>query len=49
MAKLVNANSNQIIFSFMDHIINTRKGCLWDCLPPGQYSGTFYRIWKVNL
>ena len=41
MAKLVNANSNKIIFSFMDHIINMRKGYLWDCLSPGQYSRTF--------
>jgi len=39
----------KIIFSFMDHIINTRKGYLCDCLCPGQYSRTFYRIWKVNL
>jgi len=33
----------------MDHIINTRKGYYWDCLFPGQYSTTFYRIWKANL
>ena len=39
----------KIIFSFMDQIINLRKGQLWDCLSPGQYSRTFYRIWKVNL
>jgi len=39
----------KIIFSFMDHVINMRKGYLWDCLFPGQYSRTFYRIWKVNL
>jgi len=28
----------KIIFSFMDHIINMRKGYLWDCLFPCQYS-----------
>jgi len=37
------------IFSFMAHTINIRKGHLWDCLYPGQYSRTFYKIWKVNL
>jgi len=26
----------KIIFSFMDHIINLRKGYFWDCLSPGQ-------------
>ena len=31
----------KIIFSFMDHIINTRKGYIWDCLFPGQYSRNF--------
>jgi len=25
----------------MDHIINTRKGYIWDCLFPGQYSRNF--------
>jgi len=39
----------KIIFSFMDHIINMRKGYLLDCLFPVQYSRTFYRVWKVNL
>jgi len=38
----------KIIFSFMDHI-NMRKEYLWDCPFPGQYSRTFYRIWKVNF
>ena len=38
----------KIIFSFMDHILNMRRGYLWDCLFPGQYSRTFYRIWKVS-
>jgi len=28
MVNLISANSIQIIFSFMDHIINTRKGYL---------------------
>ena len=31
----------KIIFSFMGHIINTRKGSLWNCLFPGQYSRNF--------
>jgi len=39
----------KIIFIFMDHITNMRKGYRWDCLLPGHYSRTFYRIWKVNL
>jgi len=39
----------KIIFSFMIHIINIRKGYCWNCLFPGQHSRTFYRIWKVNL
>ena len=37
----------KIIFSFMNHIINTRRGNLWECLFPDQYSRNFYRIWKV--
>jgi len=34
----------KIIFSFIDHIINMRKGYLWDCLFLGQYSRTCHRI-----
>jgi len=30
----------KMIFSFIDHIINMRKGYLGDCLFPGQYSRT---------
>jgi len=39
----------KIIVSFTDQVINMRKEYLWDYLFPGQYSRTFYRIWKVNL
>ena len=31
----------RIIFNVIDHIINERKGYLWDCLFPGQYSRNF--------
>jgi len=41
----------KIIFSFMDHIINMRKGYLWDCLFPGQYSifKNFLQILKGKI
>ena len=39
----------KIAFNSVDHIKNKRKGDLWDCLFAGQYSVTFYKIWKVNL
>ena len=35
MANLITANSKQNYFSFMDHIMNTRKGYFWDCPFPG--------------